>query len=147
MMGDGIQVKIGDELPPFSRKGTLEHWNRFAAVNYEFAPHHWDVDVAKAEGFDAPFSMAPLQLAFFHAMLRDWMKENGRIVSVSAKLRGPFFKDQTLTAGGHVTAISPGEEETMVNLELTQTDETGRSIAVGTAQIALHQQGTNTGVA
>ena len=136
-MGRITEVKVGDQLPPFVRKGTLEHWNRFAAANYEFAPHHWDSDVAKSEGFDAPFAMAPLQLAFFHATLRDWMGAQGRIVSVSAKLRAPFFKNQTLTTTATVTALQTRDDETYVDLELAQTDKADRSIATGTAQVAL----------
>lgn len=136
-MSTGTEVKVGDEIPAFTRQGTIEHWNRFAAVNDEFAAHHWDRDVAKAEGFDAPFAMAPLQLAFLHAMLRSWMGDGGRIVSVSAKLRAPFFKDQTLTAAGRVTALNSVGDETLVDLELWQTDAGDRSIAIGTAQIAL----------
>lgn len=70
-MSTTSNLLVGDELPLFVREGTIEHWNRFAAVNDEFAAHHWDAEVAKEEGFPAPFCMAPLQLAFLHAMLRD----------------------------------------------------------------------------
>jgi hypothetical protein len=131
------KLNVGEQLPLFAREGTIEHWNRFAAVNDEFAAHHWDYVVAGEEGFDAPFAMAPLQLAFFHAMLREWMGDDGRIVSVSAKLRGPFFKDQWLTASGEVTALNRVEDEIVVDLELAQIDETGRSIAIGSARVAL----------
>lgn len=131
------KLVVGEHLPVFAREGTVEHWNRFAAVNDEFAPHHWDYAVAEGEGFPAPFAMAPLQLAFFHAMLRAWIGDNGRIVSVSAKLKGPFFKDQLLTASGKVTALGQVDDEMMVDLELTQTDETDRAIAVGSASVAL----------
>jgi acyl dehydratase len=136
-MDTTITVSVGDELPLFVRFGTVEHWNRFAAVNDEFAAHHWDPDIAKEEGFPAPFCMAPLQLAFFHAMLRDWTGENGRIISVTAKLKGPFFKDQTLTGLACVTEINSVDGEKHVNLELSQIDETDRTIAIGTAQVAL----------
>ena len=132
-----MDVKVGDRLPTFVREGTVAHWNRFAAVNYEFAAHHWDADVAQSEGFAAPFAMAPLQLAFFHAMLRDWMGQRGRIVSVSARLRAPFLKDATLSATATVTALHSRDGETYVDLELTQADGTDRPIAVGTAQVAL----------
>ena len=132
------KLAVGEQLPVFERKGTIEHWNRFAAVNDEFAAHHWDYAVAEAEGFPAPFAMAPLQLAFFHALLRDWMGDDGRIVSVSAKLRGPFFKDQLLTASGKITAVGRVEDEIVVDLELAQVDETDRSIAIGVARVALN---------
>lgn len=136
-MDTTMDVAVGDKLPLFVREGTVEHWNRFAAVNDEFAAHHWDDEVAKEEGFPAPFAMAPLQLAFFHAILRDWMGTDGRIVSVSAKLKGPFFKGNTLTAGASVTAVNSANDETVIDLELTQTDETDRAIAIGTAQVAF----------
>jgi len=55
------KLVVGEHLPVFEREGTVEHWNRFAAVNDEFAPHHWDYAVAEGEGFPAPFAMAPLQ--------------------------------------------------------------------------------------
>ena len=132
------KLTVGELLPVFERKGTIEHWNRFAAVNDEFAAHHWDDAVAEEEGFPAPFAMAPLQLAFFHALLRDWMGDDGRIVSVSAKLRGPFFKDQLLTASGKITAVVRVEDEIVVDLELLQVDETDRSIAIGVARVALN---------
>jgi len=132
------KLTVGEQLPVFERKGTIEHWNRFAAVNDEFAAHHWDYAVSEEEGFPAPFAMAPLQLAFFHALLRDWMGDDGRIVSVSAKLRGPFFKDQLLTASGKITAVVRVEDEIVVDLELAQVDETDRSIAIGVARVALN---------
>ena len=135
------KLMVGVQLPVFERRGTIEHWNRFAAVNDEFAAHHWDYAVAEEEGFPAPFAMAPLQLAFFHAMLRDWIGDDGRIVSVSAKLRGPFFKDQLLTASGKVIAVDRVEGEIVVDLELAQVDETDRSIAIGVARVALKDLG------
>ena len=135
------KLRVGEQLPVFERRGTIEHWNRFAAVNDEFAAHHWDYAVAEEEGFPAPFAMAPLQLAFFHAMLRAWIGNDGRIVSVSAKLRGPFFKDQLLTAIGKVIAVDRVEGEIVVDLELAQVDETDRSIAIGVARVALKDLG------
>ena len=130
-------LNIGDELPTFIRKGTVEHWNRFAAVNDEFAPHHWDYDVARNEGFDAPFAMAPLQMSFFNALLRTWMGEQGRIISVSAKLKSPFFKEQTLVVTGRVTELQIVETETYIDIELLQADTDNKTVAIGTAQVAL----------
>ena len=84
-----------------------------------------------------PFAMAPLQLAFFHTMLRDWVGDDGRVVSVSVKLLGLFFKDQLLTASGKVTALNRIEDEIVIDLELAQIDEIGQSIAIGSARVAL----------
>ena len=66
------------------------------AVYYPEAPprQFWDEEYAATTQFGGivvPFAMAPLQLAFFHTMLRDWVGDDGRVVSVSVKLRGLFF--------------------------------------------------------
>tara|TARA_A100001037_G_C15017599_1_gene574742 strand:+ start:129 stop:578 length:450 start_codon:yes stop_codon:yes gene_type:complete len=132
---DNLDLKVGDQLPHFERNGTLEHWNRFAAVNCEFAPHHWDDGVANDEGFDRPFAMAPLQMAFFNSLLRDWLGENGRVVAVTAKLRGPFFKDTRLTTKATVSEIEEMEEGTYVLLDIAQVDDSDRSVATGTARV------------
>ncbi|MBI1179307.1 MAG: hypothetical protein GC201_02035 [Alphaproteobacteria bacterium] len=130
-------IAVGDELPAFVREGTVHHWNRFAAANCEFAAHHWDDEVARHEGFPSAFAMAPLQHAYLHAMLRDWLGEDGRIVAVAIRLRSPFLRGRTLTAGGRVTGIRREGGETLADLDLWETDEEGTSIATGTATVAL----------
>src|SRR5262245_23906663 len=89
-------VAIGDELPTFSREGTLLHWARYAAVNpAHIVGHHLDDDVARYEGFDAAFIMAPLEHAYLHAMLRRWMGPRGRVQSLSIRLRRPLLRGRT----------------------------------------------------
>jgi acyl dehydratase len=132
-----VDVAVGDEVPAFVRDGTAAHWTRFAAVNDEFAPHHWNVEVARHEGFDGPFAMAPLELAFYHAMLRDWMGDSGRIESVAARLRAPFIEGRTLTSTARVTAVAVVDGRTRVDLELAQTDDEGRTISTGEATVEL----------
>ncbi|MDA0338616.1 MAG: MaoC/PaaZ C-terminal domain-containing protein [Proteobacteria bacterium] len=136
-MVDVANISVGDALPPFMRDGAIEHWNRFAAANYEFAAHHWDNDVAAEEGFPAPFAMAPLQHAFCYAMLREWLGEQGRIVEVNIRLRSPFLKGRTLTVTGQIVAIRSDEGETLIDLDITETDDQGTLIVTGSAIVAV----------
>ena len=131
------KIAVGDKLPPFEREGTVHHWMRFAAANYEFAAHHWDDDVAREEGFPGAFAMAPLQHAYLHAMLRDWIGETGRIVSVNMKLRSPFIRGRTLAAGGEVTAIRREEGEVFIDFDIWQDDDQGTRLSPGTATVAF----------
>jgi acyl dehydratase len=130
-------LNVGDTLPSFSREGTVHHWNRFAAVNDEFAAHHWDDDVARHEGFPAPFAMAPLLHAYLHAMLRGWAGPAARIAAVGIRLRSPFLKGHTMTAGGTVTAVHEESGEIVAELELWMDDDTGARLSTGTASVAL----------
>lgn len=134
---DPDHIAVGDELPALKREGTVHHWSRFAAVNNEFAAHHWDDEVAKAEGFSAAFAMAPLQHAYLHALLRDWIGASGRIVSVNMKLRSPFTRGRTLNAGGRVTGVRREDSEVFVDLEVWQDDDEGVRLVPGTATVAF----------
>jgi acyl dehydratase len=129
--------KPGDALPPFSREGTVHHWNRFAAANYEFAGHHWDDDVARHEGFPAPFAMAPLLHAYLYAMLRAWAGPEARIAAVAIRLRSPFLKGRAMTAGGAVAAVRAEGGETVAELELWMDDDGGTRLSTGTATVAF----------
>ncbi|MGE0665015.1 MAG: hypothetical protein AB7O49_00540 [Sphingomonadales bacterium] len=136
-MPDPNMLSVGDRIPPFSREGTVHHWNRFAAVNYEFAAHHWDDDVARHEGFPAPFAMAPLLHAYLHAMLRDWAGPTACIAAVGIRLRAPFLKGRTMTAGGKITAVREDAGDIHAELELWVDDDTGARLSTGTATVTF----------
>jgi len=127
----------GYELPTFVREGTLQHWNRFAAVNNEFAGHHMADDVARSEGFDSAFIMAPLEQAYIHALLRNAIGESGRIVFVNIKFRKPLGRGRTLTAGAVVSSVEHGENEVIIDLEVWEDDNEGARLVKGSARVAF----------
>jgi acyl dehydratase len=134
---DVSELRVGDEIPLWVREGTLDHWNRFAAVNDEYAGHHMDDEVGRFEGFSGAFIMAPLSHAYLHAMLREWIGEEGRIVSVAMRLRSPLFRGRTLTASGTVTAVRREGDEVFVDLDVAEDDDEGTRLAPGTATVAF----------
>jgi acyl dehydratase len=136
-MIDVARIAVGDELALWEREGTFQHWNRFAAVNYEFGDHHMDDEVGRHEGFDGAFMMAPLQHAFLHALLREWMEGQGRIVSVKMRLRSPLLRGRTLRASGTVIAVRHQEDEVFVDLDLDEVDDAGTAIGPGSATVAF----------
>jgi hypothetical protein len=136
-------VAEGQELPTFQREGTLLHWARYGAVNpVHIVGHHFDDDVARREGFDAAFIMAPLEHAYLHAMLRAWMGRQGRVRSLNIRLRRPLLRGRTLTAGGKVTAVQREASEVIVRLEVWETDDLGELLAPGTAEVVFPVEAT-----
>lgn len=133
-------IRVGDRPPHFSREGTLHHWNRFAAVNDEFAGHHMDDEVGRREGFLAAFIMAPLESAYLHAMLRDWLGEEARILALKIRLRTPLTRGKTLVAGGEVTGVRREENEDIIDLKVWEVDEEGLQLVSGTATVAVAVQ-------
>ena len=81
-----MTVAIGQEIPTFEREAGFHTWNRYAAVNEEFVPIHMDDDAGRAAGNPGAFGMGNLQVAYLHTLLRQWIGEDGRIVSVSCQL-------------------------------------------------------------
>jgi len=131
-------IAEGQELPPFVREGTLLHWVRYAAVNpAHIVGHHLDDEVAHHEGFDAAFIMAPLEHAYLHSMLRQWMGTQGRVLSLNIRLRRPLLRGRTLTASGKVTAVRRDSDRVLVQLEVWETDDLGELLAPGTAEVVF----------
>lgn len=136
-------VTEGLTLPPFVREGTLLHWARYAAVNpAHIVGHHLDDDVARYEGFDAAFIMAPLEHAYLHVMLRNWMGARGRVLRLDIRLRRPLLRGRTLTAGGTVTSVRREAATLLVDLDVWETDDLGEVLVRGTAEAALVVDGT-----
>ena len=66
-----------------------------------------------------------------HAILREWLVDEGRIVTVDMRLKNPLLRGRTLEAGGEVTAVRPVDDEVFVDLEIWQVDDQGTQL--GTA--------------
>lgn len=135
-MSDSITIDVGTTIGPFVRETGLANWNRFAAVNYEFVPIHMDDEAGRAAGMDGAFGMGNLQISYLHALLREWMGETGRINKVEVQFRKPNTKG-VVTASGVVTAVTPGDNGLVVELDVWTEDADGKKMAPGTATVTL----------
>jgi acyl dehydratase len=132
-----MDVEVGQELPRFERMSGFQAWNRYAAVNEEFVPIHMDDEAGRNAGNPAAFAMGNLQVAYLHALLRQWIGDDGRIVSVACQLRAPNLRGQLTIAHGRVTAVREEHEETLVDLEVWTETAEGTVLAPGTATVGL----------
>ena len=128
-----MTVKVGDELPTFTRETGFANWNRYAAVNDEFVPIHMDDAAGEAAGNGGAFGMGNLQWAYLHNMLRSWIGENGEILSIEVQFRSPNVKGQTVTAKGVVTAV----DGDVISLDVWTEQQEGTKLAPGTATVRL----------
>ena len=127
---------VGQEIPTLVRETGLANWNRYAAVNDEFVPIHMDDEAGRAAGYPTAFGMGNLQWAYLHDVLRQWIGENGRILSLRCQFRAANTKGMTVTAHGVVTAIrEQGGLE--VDLEVWTEDQDGHRLAPGAATVKL----------
>jgi acyl dehydratase len=136
-MVDAGSVKVGDELPQFNRKTGFAIWNRYAAVNDEFVPIHMDDAAGHAAGLPGAIGMGNLQFSYLHNVVRNWMGESGRIVSMSCQFRAPNLRDQVVSACGRVTEVGPTDDGLAVTLEVWTQDEEGNRMAPGACKVLL----------
>jgi hypothetical protein len=141
---DLATLEVGYRIPVWEREGTLDHWNRFAAANYEFAGHHMDDEIGRHEGFNGAFIMAPFAHAYLHAMLRQWMGDDGdtRIMAVDMRLKNPLGRGRTMTAGGTIAGIRREGHEVIVELDIWQVDDEGTQLGKGVATVAFDDPDT-----
>lgn len=130
------EIIVGSDIGTLVRDTGFANWNRYAAVNDEFVPIHMDDDAGRAAGMGGAFGMGNLQISYLHVLVREWIGEHGRIVRLAAQFRKPNTKG-TVTATGKVTAVTPGDGETLVELELVTRDAQGDVLAPGTATVAF----------
>jgi acyl dehydratase len=128
-----MTVKVGDELPTFTRETGFANWNRYAAVNDEFVPIHMDDAAGEAAGNGGAFGMGNLQWAYLHNMLRSWIGENGEILTIEVQFRSPNVKGQTVTAKGVVTAV----DGDVISLDVWTEQQQGTKLAPGSAKVKV----------
>lgn len=131
------EVNVGEEIPTFERMSGFHAWNRYAAVNDEFVPIHMDDEAGKKAGYPGAFGMGNLQVSHLHALLRQWMGDEGRILRVSCQFRAPNLRGLRTIARGRVTAVRHEEGRTLVDLDVWTETEEGTALAPGTATVEL----------
>jgi acyl dehydratase len=134
-----MDVHVGQELPPYAREAGFPAWNRYAAVNDEFVPIHMDDDAGRAQGFPGAFGMGNLMWSYLHNLVRDWMGDDGRIVSMTCSFRAPNNRGMTVEARGTVTGVRDEGGEQLVDLELAVVDHDAPETVLvpATATVAL----------
>jgi acyl dehydratase len=133
-----VNVEVGQELPPFVRETGFPVWNRFAAVNDEFVPIHMDDEAGKAAGMPGAFGMGNLQWAYLHNVVRDWLGDDGTILTMQCQFRAVNNKGQTVTARGRVAAVREEADGIHVDIDVWTEDQNGSQLAPGRCSVLLN---------
>jgi acyl dehydratase len=128
---------VGDGITGFTRTADFESWNRFAAVNDEFIPIHMDDAAGQRAQYPSAIGMGNLQWAYLHKVVRDWIGERGRIVSVSCQFRSPSTRGKTIQASGRIVASRDVNGSRFLDLDVWIEDESGKVLAPGSATVEL----------
>jgi acyl dehydratase len=134
------EAQAGDTFSSGPRSTGFAEWNRFAAVNDEFVPIHMDDAEGRRAGYPCAISMGRLQWSYIHRLLRTWLAEDGRIVSVTLQFRGAVLNGAVFDTKGRVTAIREDRGEKQIDLDVWIEDGDGAVLAPGKATVAVPSQ-------
>jgi acyl dehydratase len=131
-------LKVGDEMPVWSRQTDFMHWNRYAAVNDEFVPFHMDDEAGRKAGNAAgAFGMGNLRYAYLANALRDWIGDEAEIREIGCQYRAINQKYDTLSVVGKVVEKAVVDGENQVRLETNVMNQNGEATCPGHAVVVL----------
>jgi hypothetical protein len=96
-----------------------------------------DDEAGRAAGYPSAFGMGNLQWAYLHNLLRQWLGDDGRILSIACEFRAANVQGQVVTAGGSVTAVQDEGDERIVDLDVWTEEQNGTKLAPGRATVAI----------
>ena len=132
------ELKVGDELPAWSRRTDFMSWNRYAAVNDEFVPFHMDDEAGRAaQNEQGAFGMGNLRYAYLVNALRDWAGDEAEIREVGCEYRAINQKGDVLTVTGRITELTNVGGENRVRLDVDVVNQDGASTCPGHAVVVI----------
>lgn len=135
-------VKVGDEVPAWSRQTDFMNWNRYAAVNDEFVYIHMDDEAGrKALNEQGAFGMGNLRYTYMLNALRDWIGDEAQIRECGVQFRAINQKNDILTVTGKVTDKKVEDGENRVYLEMNVVNQKGEPTCPGHAVLVLPSRG------
>jgi len=131
-------VKVGDEIPAWSRTTDFMSWNRYAAVNDEFVYIHMDDEAGRAAlNEQGAFGMGNLRYTYMLDALRDWIGDEAEIRECGVQFRAINQKNDTLTVSGKVTEVKVEDGENRVYLDMNVVNQNGDGTCPGHAVLVL----------
>lgn len=131
-------VKVGDEIPAWSRKTDFMSWNRYAAVNDEFVYIHMDDEAGRAALNErGAFGMGNLRYTYMLDALRDWIGDEADIREVGVQFRAINQKNDVLTVTGKITDKRVEDGEHRVYLDMNVVNQDGQPTCPGHAVVVL----------
>lgn len=121
-------VTEGQELParvvgPLTQADVL----RFAGASGDFNPLHYDTELARHAGFDAPVAMGQMTAGIVASWLTDWCGVE-RLAEFEVRFVAPVLVGDTITLTGTVTDVVTEDGREIARL--TVAAGTGETVVV-----------------
>ena len=132
---DLAALAVGDKIPRLTRTVTRTTIFIFNASYYGTHRFHYDVEAARAEGFDDVVVTSNLISSYFEQAVRRFTGDARYLRALQERSLAPAVAGVTLSIEGTVTEVERRGDATRFVCELTATDADGRRISVGRAEL------------
>ena len=129
-------VEFGVELPTFEPDTSLETVGTFAELVGWGGARFSDHEAARKEGLAGAMVPGILSQGYLVAMIHQWAPP-AEIKKIDTVFRAPVIADEPHAINGVVTDID--DEEGLVEVDITVTNEKGETRVFGTAAVKLPQ--------
>lgn len=128
------EVEFGTELPTFDPDTSIENVRRFGKYVGWGGGRFTDHEAARREGFPGAIVPGVMSQGFLGAMIHRWAPK-AQIITIDTIFRAPVLVDHPHQITGVVTNIE--EDDALVEIDITITNEANETRVLGTATIKL----------
>ena len=132
-------VRVGDAIPTLSKVVRREEIKAYADASGDQNPLHQDDAFARSVGFPGIIAHGMFTMAHVVKAVTDWAGDPAGLVAIDVQFRAVVFMDETLEAGGEVTAVDPESRRVTLSVWAAMERDGRRVLAVknSTADVRL----------
>lgn len=128
---------LSDGCTPGAERSTTETVTlasivRYAGASGDFTPFHWDLDAARAAGYDELFAMGMLGAGKLSSLLVEWFGP-AAIQRFKVRFGEPAIVGHEVTYRATVASVEDG----VARMELLASDADGKVLIQGEADLQL----------
>ncbi len=125
---DALQVSVGDRLPDLIRTLGPADLMAYGAATWDWHRLHYDVEWARAAGFDRPVVDGQLLGALLAQQVINWAPPGAQLARLHFRNRAPVLSGSTVVCTGVVSAVAADRSVTV-----DQEIRVGDTVVVGPA--------------
>lgn len=132
-------LEVGQVVFESSKVVRREDVKAYADASGDQNPLHQDDDFARSVGFPGIIAHGMFSLAHLVKALKDWAVNPAALRSINVQFRAVVYMDETLVAGGRVTALDPGTKDVTLEVwaEVEREGDTVKAIKNSRAVVSL----------
>lgn len=121
-------IKVGDELPRFTKKMTVLGDVIYQAATWDFARLHYDWKLAEERNLPAPFPDGAVYSAYLAKIVGDWIGTSGEIKKLAFRFKTMTFIGDEIVCGGSVTDKYVRDGKNFVDVSLWAVNQKGQKV-------------------